>query len=81
MIEYGANPHLLSKISENEEENALEVACRWCYIDIVRCFLRYNDWSGPELRSACKLARNEEIKQLIEEMIPKECFICKLCKF
>lgn len=80
LIEHGANPHLYSKISESEEENALEVACRWCYIDVVKCFLRYSDWSSAELRSAFKLAKSKEIKKLIEDIMPKQCIWCKLCK-
>jgi hypothetical protein len=62
-VEEGCNPFIKSSVDKQNTENNLEVAARWCHLEIVRYLLDNIDnnpnlggvwWSRDELEAAIR---------------------------
>jgi hypothetical protein len=71
LLASGANPHLPSRAGPDEEENALEVACRWSHLEIVRLLLSSSKWTRQEIKFARKVTSNLAINRVLLEAMPK----------
>ena len=69
LIDFKANPLVLSKVSRKEFETPLDVACRWRHVNVVEILLNAASWSVKELRRARNLAGSKEIKTKINKLL------------
>lgn len=80
LLESGANPHLPSKATPLENENALECASRWDHLEIVRLLLNSSKWTKREINFARKVTSNHMIDRRLAEALPRQswwsCFSC-----
>ncbi|MDR3549732.1 MAG: hypothetical protein P4M11_15910 [Candidatus Pacebacteria bacterium] len=85
LLEYRANPYVLSITGENEEESLLETACRWNHLAIIRLYVEKFKWGLGTLRRAWGYCRPGEVRDTIRRLIVatmKEyacacmCFLC-----
>jgi hypothetical protein len=70
LFEYGADPQLLSRVSDAEQENSLDVACRWTHVKVVNWLLITVKWSKQELKDASAKCPNKELKSTVLGRIP-----------
>jgi hypothetical protein len=81
LLDTGANPHLPSRAGPDEDENALEVACRWSHLEIVRLLLGGSKWTRQEIKFARKVTTNLAINRVLLEAMPKgrwwSCLSCR----
>ncbi|CAG9310121.1 unnamed protein product [Blepharisma stoltei] len=71
LLDYGADCHLKSDLKKKDEENALQVAVRWGYFEVVKQFLQCCSWRREELKAALKLSNNPKISEIIRSYMPK----------
>ena len=75
LLENGANPHLKSN-----DENSLQVACRWNYLVIVKILVNSTTWSQKEIKEALKETKNKSIVEVLSVNLSKQgCFWNILC--
>lgn len=71
LYDYGADPRLLSYIADREQENALDVACRWSHAGIVSWLLGAVKWSKRELKQASAICTNNELQRQVKARMPR----------
>jgi len=76
LLEQKANPYITSTPEEGEEENVLETACRWNYLNIIRFYLQRFSWNKETLKKCLKLCRSENARSEIKRCIRGDLAAC-----
>lgn len=69
LLDHGANPHLISSLDEKDHESALQVSCRWSYIQVTEYLLNNTSWTRKEIKEAMARTRNSAIIELLKSRL------------
>ena len=57
----GADPKIESSVSDEVDENLLEVSARWNHVNVFNFLLREVDWTEEEITKVAKLKRRSPL--------------------
>jgi ankyrin repeat protein len=74
-LDNNLNANILSKVNDIENENCLNVACRWNYKNVVELLLKRVDFTKDELINAMRSTTSGLIKVSIKKHIKNKKFV------
>ena len=80
LLDHGADPHLLSLLSEKEKETTLQVACRWNHVQVIKCLLMSVRWNQKDIKNAMKQTKNRVVLDILKTNIPASSMGLCFCK-
>ena len=80
LLDHGADPHLLSLLSEKEKETTLQVACRWNHVQVIKFLLMSVRWNQKDIKNAMKQTKNRVVLDILKTNIPASSMGLCFCK-